>query len=206
VAGRDVGPGQVARQDLTPAVNDDRLLSAAVAEGDSVCRVSDRQGLVGGTVLRVDPDRPDVAESVTITAVTGFGPADQPGDLALELPFRRSHRAGARLVPVTPGVPGLATDLRRDARPGDVVLFVESLAALPDDVDARVTGGTPPVERQRLLHVEATSDVDGYFALPPLHRVAALQLQATALALTPVDLTFHPEYAIRENWLDVVFA
>jgi hypothetical protein len=206
VTSRDVGLGQVARQDLTPAVADDRLLIAAVGDGDRRCRVSDRHGLAAGTVLRVDPDRPDIVESITVTAVTGFGPPNQPGDLTLELPFRRSHRAGTRLVPVMPQPPGPSTLLRRDARPGDVVVFVAGLAALPDDVDVQVTGGVLPIERQRLTRVEATSDVDGYFALPPVHRVAALQLHATAPPLAPIDLPFQPEYATPENWLDVVFA
>ena len=53
---------------------------------------------------------------------------------------------------------------------------------------------------------EATSDANGYFALPPVHRVAALQLHATAPLLTPVDITFHPQYGPLENWLDIVFA
>jgi hypothetical protein len=206
VAGRLIGLGQIARQDLAPAVGDDRRLVAAVSDGDRGCRVSDRQGLGVGTVLRVDPDQLDASEAVTIAAVTGFGPPDQPGDLTLELPFRRSHRAGTRLVPVTPGPPGAPIDLRRDVLPGDVALFVESLASLPNGVDARLTGGTPPVERQRVFRVEATSDADGYFALPQLHRVAAVRLRATAPPLAPVDLTFHPEYATPENWLDVVFA
>ncbi len=96
--------------------------------------------------------------------------------------------------------------MRRAARAGDRVLFVADLTGLPDGADVRLTGGTPPAEYQRLHRLEVTTDADGYFELPPLHRIAGLAFQASALLLTTLTFTYQPEYLQSENWLDVVFA
>jgi hypothetical protein len=110
------------------------------------------------------------------------------------------------VVRVLPQPPAPAVPLRRDVEPGDRSVFVSNLATLPDDIDVRFTGGVAPTERQHLRRYETQSNANGYFALPPVHRVAALRLHVTAAPLTPVDLTIHPEYGQGENWLDVLFA
>jgi hypothetical protein len=206
VAGRVVGPGSVQRQDLLTVPLDDRFLIGAVAEGDAAFRVSSRQSLLPGTVLRIDPDDPELSEAVTVVTVTGLGPPDSAGDVTIALPLCRPHRAGTRITRVIPQPPAIAAVLRRDARPRDRALFVNSLAQLPHDIDARVTGGTPPDERQHLRRYQTTSNLDGYFELPPVHRVAALRLEFAAPLLTNVDVTVHPEYGGPEQWIDVLFA
>jgi hypothetical protein len=203
---RTIGPGQVRRVPMTAAVGDDRLLASAVAADVPVFRISNRQGLAPGTLLRIDVDRPEVAETVTVAAVAGLGAADQPGDVTLALPFRRVHPAGARIVLLTPGVAAAPVTLRREARPGDEAIFVAGLGTLPDNADVRLTGGTAPDEYQRIHRIETTSDADGYFTLPPIHRVAAMRFQVTAAALTPLTIDVNPNYSDREHWLDVVFA
>lgn len=206
VAPRALGLGQVGRQDLVPVAGDIRFLVRAVAAGAMTLRVSDRQAIAPGTVLRIEGDDPERREAVTVVTVTGFGPPDQAGDVVVELPFRMPHREGTRIERVLPQPPAPTAPLRREARPADRSVFVSSLVQLPDNIDVRLTGGAPAVERQHLERYETKSDANGYFALPPVHRVAALRLRFTAPPLAPVDRTVHPEYGPLENWLDVVFA
>ncbi len=101
--------------------------------------------------------------------------------LTLALPLCAPHRERASIRRVLPQPPAPAVAFRRDARPGDRTLFVADVTTLSDDIDVRISGGLPAAERQHVDRIEATSDVDGYFALPPVHRVAALQLHATKL-------------------------
>ncbi len=199
-------PGKSSRQDLAPVAGDIRFLVRAVPAGATTLRVSDRQAIAPGTVLRIEGDDPERREAVTVVSVTGFGPPDQAGDVVVELPFRMPHREGTRIERVLPQPPAPTVPLRREARPADRLIFVSSLAGLPDNIDVRLTGGPSAVERQHLERYETKSDANGYFALPPVHRVAALRLRFTAPPLAPVDHTVHPEYGPLENWLDVVFA
>ena len=70
----------------------------------------------------------------------------------------------------------------------------------------QITSAAAPDEYQRIARLVAVSDADGYFRFPAIQRIAALQLHATATALTAVDLKLQPDYSQPENRLDVVFA
>jgi len=204
---RAVGPGQVTERTLQgPAVPDDRLLAAAATARTTALRISDRSGLAPTSVVLVDPDRADVAEIVTIAAVTGWAPPDGPGDLQLALPLRESHPAGSRVIPLTVGAALPPAHLRRDLRSGDRVVFVNDLTNLPDGATVEITDFAPLKEFQRLRLFQASSDADGYFALPPIHRVAMLAIVATAPMLAPVPFTVRPDYTAPEHLVDVVFA
>jgi len=207
VAARSVGPAQISNIPLPPAApNDERRLSDSAPAGSTGARIDHRAGIVPPAVLRIDPDEGEASEAVTATAVVAFAPPNGPGDFTLALPLRRPHLAGARVVPLAPGVAGPNAAVRSDVRAGDRTVFVDSLASLPDDSDVQLTGGAAPREFQLLRHYVATSGVGGYFALPPLHRVAAISLIATAPLLVPVPFTVYPDDEVREQFLDVVFA
>jgi hypothetical protein len=206
VATRDAASSQVSRQNLLPTAGSERFLVASVAAGASAIRVSDRQALASGAVLRLDADDGDIAESITVTGVRGLGAPNQEGELTLALPLRASHRSGARLHLVVPQPAAAGVAFRRDVRALDRALFVADATTLPDDIDVRLTGGATAAERQHAHHIEAITDAAGFFALPPVHRVAALKLRATAPPLSPIEITYHPEYGPLENWVEVVFA
>jgi len=204
---RSVGPGQVASRTLAPtAPPDDRRLVSATVRGQTSFRISDRSSIAPAALLRLNPERSEATETVTVTTVTGYAPADGPGDISTALPLYGSHAAGTRVVPVTESAVQPAAALRRDVRAGDRVLFVDDLTNLPDGADVAISDGVTPQEYQGLRRLEATSDAGGYFALPPIHRVAALSIVTTAPLLTPVLLTVRPDYTVREHLIDVVFA
>lgn len=216
VAGRPLG-SPVVDQPLTAAAGDDRLLLEAVpASSDRALvidppaehrfLISSRLAIAAGDLLRVDADRLDTSETVTVSSVTGFGTPDQPGSIATTLPFRVFHRATAVIVRETPLAAGAPAVLRRDVQAGDRSVFVSDLSVFPSSGDVRLSGGTVPDELQRSRRFETTSDADGYFELPAVHRIAAIHLRATAAALTPVEFMLHPEYGQHEQWIEVLFA
>jgi len=197
---------QLAQLTVQLPAGDDHLLLAAANAGDTTIRVSNRQLLTAGTLLHIDPDEPDIAETIRIVSASGWGTPDQPGDITIAFPLRNRHRANARVLRgLTPSPAGPNKTLRRDAAPGDRCMFVVDVAGLSNLDDVQITGGAPADEHQRISLLTAISNADGYFRFPPIQRIAALQLHATAAALTALDFKVQPDYSQRENWLDVVF-
>jgi hypothetical protein len=206
-AERSAATAQLASLTLQIPAGDDHLLLEAAAPGATTIRVSNRQLLVPGTFLRVDPDQGDVAETLRIVGCSGWGAPDQPGVAVLAFPLRNAHRAGTIVRrALNPFPPGPVKALRRDAAPGDRCVFVADLGGLATGNDVQITGGTPADEYQRVSLLSVTSDAAGYFRFPAMQRIAGLQLHATAAALTALDLHLQPDYTQPENWLDVVFA
>jgi hypothetical protein len=116
----------------------------------------------------------------------------------------RAHLAGARVQRLLPAAPAPAASLRDASEAGDRCIFVDDATGLDATGWVRLGTGAPDDHLQATA-VHAVSDANGYFRLPPLHRMAALALSATAPASTPVTVSFQPDYSQRENWLDVVF-
>lgn len=204
---RNSGVGQLEQLTLQVPAGDDHLLLAAANTGDTTIRVSNRKLLTSGTLLRIDADEADAAETIRIVGVTGWGTPDQPGVVSLAFPLRNDHRANARVLrALTPFPAGANKAYRRDVAPGDRCVFVADLGGLSTLDDVQITGGTAADEHQRITLLEAVSDTGGYFRFPPIQRIAALQLHAAAPALATLDLKFQPDYRQPENWLDVVFA
>jgi len=206
-ADRPAPAGQLAPITLATPPGNDRLLLDAVAAGDTSLHLSNRQALIAGSLLRLDPDNGDAAETHSIVSIVGFGPPDQPGVATLRFPLRCDHRAGARVVPITPPPPaGAPQILRRAAAPGDRCVFLDGLGALVAGNDVQITGGASGTEYQRVAPLTAVSDAAGYFRFPAVQRIAALKLHATALGFAPVDFTLQPDYAVSQNSLLVVFS
>ncbi|HMC59567.1 MAG TPA: hypothetical protein VKJ01_10275, partial [Candidatus Solibacter sp.] len=88
----------------------------------------------------------------------------------------------------------------------DRCVFIDGLGALVSGNDVQMTGGALAPEYQRVTLLEATSDANGYFRFPSIHRIAALHFVATATGHAPLDIDFQPDYTARENGLLVVFA
>jgi hypothetical protein len=76
--------------------------------------------------------------------------------------------------------------LSQDAIAGDVTLLVADASSFPlvDFIELESAGGVPAPEHQALHRLAATTDADGRFRLPALHRLSTLALEITAGALT----------------------
>jgi hypothetical protein len=197
---------------LAGAAGEDKLLGAPVRPGDGELALSDRVNLVAGTsVVAIDPDDAERLELMLVSALEPTLAATDPTDATLNLPLRNAHAAGTRALRVTPGAPASATKhLTEQAVAGDQTLFLDSVAFSTDSGIAQ-TGAGASVEYQQFARFQVTSDGQGYFVLPALHRVAQIEIEASAAGFTPISIAnnntilFQPDYAAPENWLDVVF-
>lgn len=197
--------GQLRRRNLAPVAGDDKSLLDDVPAGATVLRLSDRQNLTVGGILLIDPDIPDRAEHLAVTAIAGASAATLPARVTVDYPLAFPHPAGARVRRVTPQPLGATKQLTREALRGDTTVFLNSVTGLAAGQQARVTGGPSPDEHHELRLYTATSDADGYYRLPPLSRVAQVEIRAEHGALTPVTERLRPDYTQRENRLDLIF-
>lgn len=205
----DVGPAaaRIRRRELTPAGAVLTLLDG-VGAGATRLRLSSRQGLTvpvnpaSPDILMIDPSDAERLEVLRVTAVDGALAADEPATVTLAHRLRRTHRAGVtvRLAAASPAGPDMA--LTSPAIAGDVTLPVIDASgfAFVDFIEIESAAGSPPTEHQLLQRLVATTDADGQFRLPPLHRLDTLTLEVTAGAVTTtrtVDLAAGPALPVE---------
>ncbi len=97
--------------------------------------------------------------------------------------------------------PAPSNPFARDAIAGDTTVFLNGLAGLPVGVTAVVEvggGGVAQLEHHLLERYETTCDADGFFRLPPISRVAQLEIRADDGAHPPVSQIVAPDYQDRE--------
>ncbi|MDB5812224.1 MAG: hypothetical protein JWN94_4346 [Betaproteobacteria bacterium] len=186
----------------TPAMV--KHVMAAADEGSRRVTLSDRIGLAIGGIVQLDVD-PERAEFQTITGVPALGGLNEPARVDLALPLVYAHETGAPVERINAAAPTPAPRAFKDgAKAGDRTIFVDSPAGLASQGTLRITDGVAPDEYHAFARYETQSDSDGYFRLPPLHRVAQVHITATAGAdVQEADL--QPRYGDAEHRLDIVF-
>jgi hypothetical protein len=199
-----------------PSAGDDRTLVRPAAAGEPRVEVRPRQNLVpspsplANRLLWIDADDPSAAEYQTLATVDPPGVAEEPARLGLDFPLARGHREGARvertLAPLLLPPPTLA--LRAAAEPGDVCLFFDAPAGppLPPPQALFLTGGGAADEFQRYAEFSVLSDAEGFFRLPPIHRMARVALtvdDGLGNVLPPIEID--PEYGETEHRVDAVY-
>jgi hypothetical protein len=184
----------VAAQALTAAAAGKTLLLPGNV-GDTSLRLSDQIGLAVGSILGLDQADPQRGEYVSVASITQGGlTAAQPATAMLDYPLARPHGAGVAAIPMTLGASGTANALSSAAQSGDVTLFPATMGGLDTSMRAVVISGGGPATAE--YHAAGTylasSDANGHVVLPPLHRIAQLNLrvhhpsQATDLISTVV--------------------
>jgi hypothetical protein len=198
--------GGLRRRDLPPVVGDEKSLLEDVRQGANPIRLSNRQNLASGDILLIDANNPDVAEYLAINAIVGASTASQPADIMLDYPVVYPHRRKALVQKVNPQPLGaVAQQITHDALVGDTCVFLDDLVGLAGANEVQITGGPNPPEYHNLRRFSVTSDAEGYYRLPPISRVAQIEMRAEHGALTPVHMEFRPDYRLRENRLDFTF-
>jgi hypothetical protein len=183
--------------------SDDKVLSDAVPAGATILPVSNRVNLGAGDLLIIDADEGDAAEPIAAQSVTGWGSPAGEGWATLDWPLELPHQAGARVQRLAAPAPGAARALKDSVAASDVTLFVDAVGALAGT--GWITLGAAPNEYQQVQSIQALSDANGYFQLPPIHRIAALQLLASAAGKAPVPLLMQPDYTGNDNSISMVF-
>jgi hypothetical protein len=207
-ADRTAGIGRLRGMSL-PAVLDipaeEKRLLADAAAGANTVRVSNRIGLNPTDIVLIDANDSERTEFIAISAVAGSSSAAQPATITLDHPLAHVHRRNALVQRVNPQPPGLERQFAQDALDGDTTVFLDSLSGLAAGDKVQIAGGPHPTEYHRLQLFSTTSDAEGYYRLPPVSRVAQLEIRAEHGVLTPVQTEFRPDYTLRENRLDVLF-
>jgi hypothetical protein len=186
-ADRPVG-GTLRRRNLTNAPQVKTLQRAAPA-GSQVIRLTDRLGLAAGQILMIAFPDQDRAESIVIASVSTASSDDQPADIELIFPVKRDHAAGTPAARAVPAAGGPANAITRAARRGDVSVWTAALAGIgPATTNIEITGGPAASEHHATRRYVATTNAEGHWRLPPIHRVAAVRLTAShaAIAVPPV--------------------
>jgi hypothetical protein len=188
-ADRDTTAG-VAAQPMTAAPPaETKALERSANVGDLSVHLSDQVGLTAGSVIAIDPQDPGRAEYLAVTGVVSLGAGPTfPAIVTLAHPLGRPHAAGASAIRMVLGAAGAVNALSTPARAGDVTLLLASMTGVSATPTAVViTGSGPPAEYHLASPIGGVSDADGYVTLPPVHRVAQLQLRAHH-ASEPTDL------------------
>ncbi|GGJ24122.1 hypothetical protein [Neoroseomonas lacus] len=157
-----------------------RTLLRHAHAGETAIRLSDRQGLILNRPLAIEPGDPEREEYILIAAIDTGAAADLPAEVTLAHPLARAHDAGTTVQRTTFAAPGPANAITRAARRGDLSLFANGLNGIaPATPTIEVTGGGVPAEYHGIAPWRTTSDAEGAFRLPPIHRVAHLRLRAS---------------------------
>lgn len=179
---RPVG-GTMRRRNLTTAAEVKTLARTATA-GDTIIRLSDREAINAGQILAIDTDDIDRVEFVGISLIDTTSSADQPADFTLDLPLRRTHAAGLPAARAVSGAAGPPNALARPARRGDISVWTAGLAGIAAGTTAiEIDGGGNPPEFHATTRYDAATDARGAYLLPPIHRVAAVELRVSHAAL-----------------------
>jgi hypothetical protein len=175
-----------------------------VPAGATSLRVSNAQGVAAGTLFAVDAGDPDRLEYAEVVSVAAASTPDQPATVTVTPPLAGGHRTGAVVQRMTAGAAGASRALTREALPGDGVLFLANLAGLATGDTVRVAGGGGANEHHRVRLFDVVTDAAGYYRLPPLGRVAQLNVRAQSGAIAPVTLELRPDYTQASQRLDFV--
>lgn len=195
---------QIRQQPLTQVIGADKHLLFDVQPGDAIVKLSDCVGLAINDVIAIDAVDPYRTEFMTIKAIFPASTPIQPAQVQLTIPVQAAHRFNATVRKVTVGAVGASTPLTDNAIAGDVCAFVGSVATLQPAATVAIDDGMNPIEYHSVSYFTATTVAGGFYRLPPLSRVAQLNLQANNGTLSPV-LTFVPDYVGEENKLDITY-
>ena len=196
-ADRTLGADSLRRRSLAHVAGQDKTMVLPAVRGQDSVRISDRVGVVPGTILAFEPSRPDRVEYVVVTNVDGASTDDQPATAKLAHRLQLDHEEGTAVHVMTPGAPAAANLFERDGVRSDRVAFLAGMAGVTAGV-VEISGGAA-AEYQTVSLYSSVSDADGFYRLPPLSRVASVQLQTPALTLVT-----SPNYGRYENHVDLV--
>jgi len=166
---------------MTPVAEPERVLVRPAEPGANVIEVGRTGGLLSGSIVGIDASDADRVEYVEVDTVVGPSDPESPAALTLSFPVRYRHREGAPVQEMTVAPLGPpAANLGVAGRPGDATVIVDAVASFVTAPVVRVSGGSPPDEFVTALAYQVTTDAEGYGHLPPLTRVAAVEIEASA--------------------------
>ncbi len=198
---REAGTDQLQRREMVPVVGENKSLVEHVSPGITQISLSDRINLNSGNIIVVDEVDADLTEYHTIDTISGSSLDSAPALVTLTHPIAYNHRTDAVVRRVIPQPASMNKQMNRDAIAGDACVFLNNLTGLTTVNIVEIHGGAYPNEYHIINYFSVTTDVDGYFRLPPIHRVAQVKIEVQNGARTKTkDLSL--DYTQQENHID----
>ncbi len=116
-----------------------------------------------------------------------------------------AHQLGAIVRKVNLGAAGGSIAIAQPAIPGDSCIFLAAVTGLATTQTVTITNGAAPAEYHTAFTFSAVADANGYYVLPPLSRVAQLQIHASQGAMKQ-DFVMQPDYSLPQNQLDFLIS
>jgi hypothetical protein len=197
----------IASVTLTPAADPLRNLLFDVGPGDTRLVVNRGGGLAPGAIVGIDRADTDRVEHIEVAQVDAPTDPESPAVFDLRFPVQRRHHVSAPVERVTPGAPTPLANLTDAGRPGDPTLFVNSVATVgPNPTVVQISGGAAATEYGTCSRYRVVTNADGYGTLPPLSRVAAVEIGAVLGALSSPPQRVTANYREFENRVDLTLA
>lgn len=153
--------------------------------------LENRGGLLAGHLLELSPGDDARAEMVRIASSAPLPPSPFGGVVTLVHPLGHAHVAGSVVARRTVAGAGPPRALARDGLPGSRTLFLDNDGGLFTTGWLRVgTGASAQIRRARPYATQ--TDAEGYFRLPPIHRVARVFLEVDDGITALVDYAWSP--------------
>lgn len=202
----DYAAATLSRCDLVPAPAQAKALLQTATPGTRRLRLANRETLVAGMPLLIDPTDPDRRELIGIATIDASYSPDQPAWIELDHPLRHLHRGGVQAVPTAIPATHDPRTLARLAQTGDPLAFLTADPPWAAGTVVKVDDALRPVEYQWVERYQTVADADGYFRLPKLSRVALVRLRASHPARpTPLLTVIEPDYGRAQQNLALAF-
>lgn len=182
--------------------SDKILLSPAEAATEKI-RLSNSKYLKPKDLLKVDAEDPYREELIPVKKIDGGISPDQPAWITLSRPLMFLHREGKIVRKSDPTWRNSPVQLVSDGYRGTCCLFLSGLERFPLEGYLKIASlsKASDVEVHRFHLFEATSDENGFYELPPLQRVAQIQLRA-AHGGEQKEVKWQPDYTLGRNQID----
>ncbi|MFC6705794.1 hypothetical protein [Flexivirga alba] len=149
--------------------------------------------------MGIDLADPDRRGYLTVQSLSAAGDQDSPVNLTLSGPVRVAHAAGVGVRRVTAPAPSPADTTTTDpVAIGDPTVFVGTTVPFASVELVRAAGAGIADEYLDSHLYRSTSAVDGTARLPPISRVAALEITAVNGGLT-ATVRVTPDYLTPVN-------
>jgi hypothetical protein len=200
---RTTASGLVRQREMVPVVGDARILLQQARPSTATLRVSNSSGVAPGSIFRVD-SAPERWEFVTVLSIAAGSTAEQPATVTLTYPLRNEHAPGTDAILVTPQAAGADVALGVDATEGDACVLLTGMAAIVPATVVELHGG-PAAEYHTVARFDTVTDADGFYRLPPIARVAQMEIEVDDGVHTPLTQIVAPDYALPEQRVDFTF-
>lgn len=191
-------------RELPSIAGDDKLLLDHRPCGSHTIRLNNRMNLTTGDILLIDAASPDRCEWLLVRDVVGGSTPDQETQVIFEYPMAYEHRRYTLVQRVAAQPLGPSNQLTAAAQPGDTTVFLDGLNGLNSAHPARLSEGSAAEEYHAISKYITMSNSDGFYRLPPISRVAQLELEVADGIHTPKKLIVSPNYEEAENIVDLV--